>query len=191
MLNGVITIVFIIRCKPVIHGKCRIVFLFQFFHREVRRKLTLRRHPVLHLGDSLRQIALGEHLPIRQHHHALKGVAEFTDIPLPGGSADLLISRGSVPFWTDHVAAFKELSRVLAPSGAGLVGCGFSRYQPIEEVRAMRPKWSGDGEKDTRNDWKKPGYLPQVLAKAGADGADVKADSYGIWVRLGKMAGVA
>ena len=117
--------------------------------------------------------------------------ADVTDIPLPDGNVDLLISRGSVPFWTDHVAAFKELSRVLAPHGAGLVGCGFSRYQPIEEVRAMRPKWSGDGEKDTRNDWKKPGYLPEVLAKAGADGADVKADSYGIWVRLGKMAGVA
>ena len=38
VLNGVITIVFVIRCKPVIHGECRIVFLFQFFHRI--RKLT-------------------------------------------------------------------------------------------------------------------------------------------------------
>ena len=117
--------------------------------------------------------------------------ADVTSIPLESGSVDLLISRGSVPFWDDHVAAFAELYRVLAPGGAGMVGCGFSRYQPIEEVRAMRPKWSGDGEKDTRNDWKNPGYLPEVLARAGAVGADVKADSYGIWVRLGKMAGVA
>ena len=55
----------------------------------------------------------------------------------------------------------------------------------------MRPKWSGDGEKDTRNDWKKPGYLPEVLARAGVDGAEVRADAYGVWVRLGTMAGVA
>ena len=112
--------------------------------------------------------------------------ADVTDIPLPNGGVDLLISRGSVPFWTVHAAAFKELSRVLAPTGAGLVGCGFSRYQPIEEVRAMRPKWTGDGEKDTRNNWKAEGYLPRVLSEAGIADAAVTKDAYGVWVTLRK-----
>ena len=43
--------------------------------------------------------------------------ADVTAIPLESGSVDLLISRGSVPFWDDHVAAFAELYRVLAPGG--------------------------------------------------------------------------
>ncbi len=112
--------------------------------------------------------------------------ADVTAIPLESGSVDLLISRGSVPFWEDHVAAFAELYRVLAPGGAGMVGCGFSRYQPIEEVRAMRPKWTGDGAKDTRNDWKAEGYLPRVLAEAGIGDAAVTKDAYGVWVTMRK-----
>jgi ubiquinone/menaquinone biosynthesis C-methylase UbiE len=114
--------------------------------------------------------------------------ADVTSIPLENGTVDLLVSRGSIPFWTDHTAAFAELYRVLAPGGAGLVGCGFSRYQPIEEVRAMRPKWSGEGEKDTRNDWKADGYLPRVLAEAGITEAEVRRDPYGVWVHIRKPA---
>ena len=112
--------------------------------------------------------------------------ADVTSIPLESGSVDLLISRGSVPFWDDHAAAFAELYRVLAPGGAGMVGCGFSRYQPLEEVRAMRPKWTDDGEKDTRNNWKAEGYLPRVLSEAGIADAAVTKDAYGVWVTLRK-----
>ena len=112
--------------------------------------------------------------------------ADVTGIPLEDGSVDLLISRGSIPFWEDHEAAFRELFRVLAPGGSGLIGCGFSRYQSLEEVRAMRPKWTGEGDADARNDWKKDGYLDQVLARAGVRQATVLADPYGVWVRLGK-----
>lgn len=114
--------------------------------------------------------------------------ADVTAMPVPDGSVDLLLSRGSIPFWDDHVAAFKEIYRVMAPGGAGMVGCGFSRYQPIEEVRAMRPKWSGEGEKDERNNWKKDGYLPRVLAEAGIGNAEVSCDGYGVWVRIRKPA---
>ncbi|MYL85014.1 methyltransferase domain-containing protein [Desulfovibrio aerotolerans] len=112
--------------------------------------------------------------------------ADVTEVPLAAGSVDLLISRGSIPFWPDHVAAFEELYRVLAPGGTGFIGCGFSRYQPLEEVRAMRPKWTGDGDADARNDWKKDGYLDKVLARAGVPEATVQADAYGVWVTLRK-----
>ncbi|EFL51131.1 Methyltransferase type 11 [Solidesulfovibrio fructosivorans JJ]] len=112
--------------------------------------------------------------------------ADVTAIPMEDGTVDLLVSRGSIPFWEDHVAAFAELNRVLAPGGSALIGCGFSRYQPIEEVRAMRPKWSGEGEKDSRNDWKADGYLPRVLKQAGIADAEVHRDSYGVWVHIHK-----
>ena len=114
--------------------------------------------------------------------------ADVTAMPLEDGAVDFLVSRGSIPFWTDHVAAFREIFRVLVPGGAALVGCGFSRYQPIEEVRAMRPKWAGDGVKDERNDWKQEGYLPRVMAEAGVVGGTVRADGYGVWVEIRKPA---
>jgi ubiquinone/menaquinone biosynthesis C-methylase UbiE len=117
--------------------------------------------------------------------------ADVAAMPLEDGAVDLLVSRGSIPFWPDHVAAFREIFRVLAPGGAGLVGCGFSRYQSIEEVRAMRPKWSGEGVKDERNDWKQEGYLPRVMAEAGVVGGTVRADGYGVWVEIRKPAAQA
>ena len=123
------------------------------------------------------------HLPLSRFRFL---EADVTNIPLENGTVDLLVSRGSIPFWPDHTVAFAELFRVLAPGGAGLVGCGFSRYQPIEEVRAMRPKWTGEGEKDTRNDWKADGYLPRVLAEAGIAAAEVRRDPYGVWVHIRK-----
>lgn len=112
--------------------------------------------------------------------------SDVASIPFGDGTVDLLISRGSIPFWPDHTQAFRELFRVLAPGGAALVGCGFSRYQPIEEVRAMRPKWSDTGAQDDRNAWKQDGYLPRVLGEAGVVGAEVRRDSYGVWVEIRK-----
>jgi ubiquinone/menaquinone biosynthesis C-methylase UbiE len=114
--------------------------------------------------------------------------ADVSAMPVEDGSVNLLVSRGSIPFWTDLPAAFREIFRVLAPGGAGLVGCGFSRYQPIEEVKAMRPKWSEDGAKDERNTWKQEGVLPKVMAEAGVTGGTVRADSYGVWVEIRKPA---
>ncbi|WP_027182919.1 class I SAM-dependent methyltransferase [Desulfovibrio inopinatus] len=107
-------------------------------------------------------------------------------MPLPDASVDLLLSRGSIPFWTDLPTAFKEINRVLAPGGKALVGCGFSRYQPLEEVKAMRPDWSKQGVDDPRNAWKAPGVLPQALAEAGLNTAKTRRDEYGVWVEISK-----
>ena len=114
--------------------------------------------------------------------------ADVTAMPVGDGSVDLLLSRGSIPFWPDHVAAFREIFRVLAPGGAALVGCGFSRYQPIEEVRAMRPKRTDPAQKQKHDTWKQDGYLPHVLAAAGVSGASERRDAYGVWVEIRKPA---
>ena len=46
-------------------------------------------------------------------------------IPLPDGSVNLAVSRGSVFFWKDLAGAFREIYRVLAPEGAAMIGGGF------------------------------------------------------------------
>ena len=56
-------------------------------------------------------------------------LANAERIPLPDNSVDLAISRGSVFFWDDHVAAFSEIHRVLAPGGMTYIGGGFGTPQ--------------------------------------------------------------
>jgi ubiquinone/menaquinone biosynthesis C-methylase UbiE len=114
--------------------------------------------------------------------------ADVRAMPLAGGVVNLLISRGSIPFWSDHVAAFREIFRVLAPGGVAMVGCGFSRYQSVEAVQAMLPTWSDDRERDKRHAWKQEGYLPRVLAEAGVVQGSVHTDCYGTWVSIRKPA---
>jgi len=60
-------------------------------------------------------------------------VADAADIPFPDSSFELVVSRGSFPFWEDKVSAFREIYRVLKPGGIGVVGGGFGRDLPVAE----------------------------------------------------------
>jgi len=68
-------------------------------------------------------------------------LADVHSIPLPDGAVQLVISRGSIPFWDDPVKALQELYRVLAPGGEAYVICG--RGTP--EIRAAIEARRGDG----------------------------------------------
>jgi len=61
-------------------------------------------------------------------------LGDVHDIPLPEQSVDLAISRGSVFFWEDRVKAFREIYRILAPSGAAYIGGGFGSVTIKEEI---------------------------------------------------------
>ena len=45
-------------------------------------------------------------------------------LPFKDHMADLVISRGSMFFWSDRVKAFKEICRILKPGGCAYVGGG-------------------------------------------------------------------
>jgi len=59
-------------------------------------------------------------------------------MPFADGFADLVVSRGSYPFWQDKVAAFKEIRRILKPGGVAFVGGGMGRLMPDEERSRIR-----------------------------------------------------
>ena len=61
-------------------------------------------------------------------------LANVEEIPLPDASVDLAVSRGSVFFWEDHVAAFREIYRVLTPGGMTYIGGGFGSASLKEEI---------------------------------------------------------
>ena len=65
-------------------------------------------------------------------------------IPLPAGSVDLVVSRGSVFFWEDLPRAFSEIYRVLAPGGKTYVGGGFGTAELRDAVLAAMAKENPD-----------------------------------------------
>ena len=56
-------------------------------------------------------------------------------MPFDDDSMDLIVSRGSLPFWSDKTLAFKEIRRILKPDGKACIGCGFgSGYVKIADM---------------------------------------------------------
>lgn len=109
--------------------------------------------------------------------------ASAEQVPLDDASVSLLVSRGSIPFWDDHVAVFREIHRLLAPGAVALVGCGFSRFQSLDEVKRMRPSWTSEILKE-RTRWKKDDFLPRTLQAAGVTEYSIRDDAYGTWVEI-------
>lgn len=111
--------------------------------------------------------------------------ASVEKMPLPDGNADLVFSRGSIPFWKEHVPAFMEIQRVLAPGGKAMIGCGFSHYQTLEDVKAMRPSWTPEVLAE-RTNWKKEPFLTDTLREAFVASYEIIDDEYGTWVEIFK-----
>ncbi len=62
---------------------------------------------------------------------------EVGSIALPDGSVDLVVSRGSIFFWSDLAQAFREIYRVLAPDGQTYIGGGFGSKALKQSIRAQ------------------------------------------------------
>lgn len=56
------------------------------------------------------------------------------NLSFPDDSFDLIISRGSMGFWKDTEAAFKEIYRVLKPGGLTYIGAGLGNNKLVKEV---------------------------------------------------------
>jgi ubiquinone/menaquinone biosynthesis C-methylase UbiE len=107
-------------------------------------------------------------------------------MPLPDDFAHFVVSRGSIPFWEDHAAAFREIRRVLQPGGLAVVGGGFSRYQSFEEAARMRPSWARKDNPEKRARWLHREYLEKALREAGVVCFNIVEDGYGTWAEIRK-----
>ncbi len=71
--------------------------------------------------------------------------ADIHKIPLDNCSVNVVVSRGSIFFWEDHVKAFSEIYRVLAPGGVTFIGGGFGsvaiKKKIDEQMLALDKSW--------------------------------------------------
>ncbi|MFA7562864.1 MAG: class I SAM-dependent methyltransferase [Methanoculleus sp.] len=108
-------------------------------------------------------------------------------IPLPAGSVDLAVSRGSIFFWEDLPQAFSEIHRVLAPGGKTYIGGGFGTAELRDAVLVAmtkeNPDWKDFRDKNLGPENQK--RVVGILADLGLPHRVISDDS-GFWVMMEK-----
>ena len=120
--------------------------------------------------------------------HTLLG--DVHTIPLPDQSVELVVSRGSIFFWENRPAAYKEIYRVLAPGGIAYIGGGFGtpelKRQIIEKMQARNkqaPDMEDFREKVARNlGQQNAEVFQQELQSAGIAAGEIIRDDAGLWI---------
>lgn len=112
-------------------------------------------------------------------------------LDLPDESFDLIVSRGSMPFWEDQRAAFSNLYRVLAPGGFGYVGGGLGGAQHVKRVReafAARRGTSGEFKCFDRSQSKAldDDAYRSLFAELGGEVGIIANPDEGHWIIFGK-----
>lgn len=121
-------------------------------------------------------------------------MADAGQMPFRDQYADLIVSRGSFPFWGDLKAGLSEVNRVLKPGGIAYIGRGFSENLPVEVARQIRdkqkkndgfPKYDVDQtEKELRRILDELGVQGYQIIRPKPPGAE--GVNYGIWVEWRK-----
>ncbi|WP_434510367.1 class I SAM-dependent methyltransferase [Desulfitobacterium sp. AusDCA] len=110
-------------------------------------------------------------------------LGDVHQIPLPGNSIRLVISRGSVPFWQDRPRAFQEIYRVLAPGGAAYIGGGFGSMEQKERIAQLMkekdPSWGKDKKYPPENRNKR---LAEEMREAGIGIYEAINNESGNWM---------
>lgn len=108
-------------------------------------------------------------------------------IPLPDNSIELVISRGSSPFWNDWRKAYSEIVRVLKPGGMAYIGGGFGNRELRDKIVATM----SEKNPDWRNSFKdkmieEREVLPQILHSLSLSHFNIINDDSGFWAVITK-----
>ncbi|NYB27096.1 MAG: class I SAM-dependent methyltransferase [Methanobacteriaceae archaeon] len=110
--------------------------------------------------------------------------ADVHNIPYRNNFADLVVSRGSIPFWKDLSTAFKEIYRILKPEGTAYVGGGFGSLHLKNEII----KKLEDDEYFPKNFPPKINVekLESTIIKSAIKNYTIKNDDSGLWILIEK-----
>lgn len=124
-------------------------------------------------------------------------LADVHSIPLPDGSVNLVISRGSIPFWQDPTKALKEIYRILAPGGKAYIGGGRGTPEIQAQIAAKRKElgmepWDRSKQKGDKGPaGKGPGRMAQrnyeeILKATGITSYAIDKGDDGMWIQMWK-----
>lgn len=119
-------------------------------------------------------------------------MGDVHQMPFDGQFANLIVSRGSLPFWKDLPAAFSEIYRVLKPGGAAYIGGGFGSRRLKETIRKELENKKYETKKDSSDDFRITppkldiDSLEIAVKKAQINSYLIIKDDSGLWVSIKK-----
>lgn len=117
---------------------------------------------------------------LQDRMNARLGAAEA--LPYETASVDLVMSRGSIFFWSDQARGLAEVQRVLRPGGWAFIGGGMGNAQLLAEINAARkddPQWA-EGRKQ-RMEANPPEHFEAIVRRLGLPTV-VEDDEVGTWI---------
>lgn len=116
---------------------------------------------------------------------------DASDLPFKDNFADLVVSRGMIPFIDDLVPVFREAYRVLKKGGAAYLGGGFSRMlEEKEVVEIVKKTWGTSSKLPLKRISRE--VCEEQLKKAGISNYRIIEDRYtsgvyGRWIMFRKQ----
>jgi SAM-dependent methyltransferase len=124
-------------------------------------------------------------------HRVSAVFADAGALPFRDNYADIIVSRGSFPFWQDKRRAFSEIYRVLKPGAVAYIGRGFSENLPVATAKKIRGKQRGKMKYDMDKAADKLRQIMKVLQikewkihRPNPPGSDNV--NYGLWIEFHK-----
>jgi len=127
-----------------------------------------------------------EHFKVKGRVSAIR--ADVHNLPFKSNSINLIVSRGSIPFWKDHVKAFREIYDALVGGGRAFIGGGLTRNLP-ENVRrelGYRIRQFFNSPRGRQYPPPESWKLDEWLRKAGVAKFEVIQGDPGRWVKVTK-----
>jgi ubiquinone/menaquinone biosynthesis C-methylase UbiE len=112
-------------------------------------------------------------------------IGDIHRLQFSDNTMDLVVSRGSAPFWEDWEKAYQEIFRVLKKDGHAYIGGGFGNAKLREEITQKMDREGGRRPPKEVFQRKKT-LLPKILETLDATYANIIDDESGFWVHIMK-----
>jgi ubiquinone/menaquinone biosynthesis C-methylase UbiE len=114
------------------------------------------------------------------NHKIFPVKGDVHQLPFSENFADLIVSRGSMVFWKDKRASFREIYRVLKPDGFAYIGGGFGSAELREKIKKLSTEnQNSDHVKIPKVNVEE---LEKILNHAEIKNYQIINDDSGLWV---------